>query len=126
VDEVDLLGMRVEVDFVHDPDEYAKVVRYAEPDARAAILKCDDGTEIELLEFRSPRGEQTCVKAFEDAGITFVTIIVDDVRVVVERIRTAGYEIHGPIVEYSNQDGNVLVVYCFGPDRTGLTLAQFV
>jgi catechol 2,3-dioxygenase-like lactoylglutathione lyase family enzyme len=120
----DLLGLVVASDFVHDPELLAPLVGVENPDVRAAILRCPDGSELELAEFRSPRGRATCEKAFADAGITFVTLVVDDIEETVVRLEEAGYAMHGPIVDYPSEEGMIRVVYCYGPDRTGITLAE--
>jgi catechol 2,3-dioxygenase-like lactoylglutathione lyase family enzyme len=120
----DLLGMTVVRDYVHDPAHLSTLLRVEEPDVRAAILRARDGGEIELVEFRSPRGRARNEKAFADAGHTMVTIIVDDIDATVARITGAGFRAHGPVVEYPEPDGTPRVVYVFGPDDTPLTLLQ--
>jgi catechol 2,3-dioxygenase-like lactoylglutathione lyase family enzyme len=121
----DLLGLEVVLDYVHDPKLLEPLVGVSDPDVRAAILKCPDGTEIELAEFRRPPGKPFVEKCFEDAGITFVTLVVDDIEALVSRLQGEGFQTNGPIVEYPSPT-RVRVVYCFGPDGTPLTLVQFL
>ena len=120
----DLLGLKVTDDYHHDPAHLAQLLGVPDPDVRAVVLQCPDGSELELAEFRRPRGTSTAQKRFEDAGLTFVSIVVDDIDIIVERLLDGGYSTHGPIVDYPWPDPGMRVVYCFGPDRTPITLAQ--
>ena len=121
----DLLGLEVSIDHVHDPILLEPLLGVRNANVRAVVLKCPDGTEVELVDFRYPRGKATVDKRFEDSGITFVTLIVEDLDAVVALLKNGGFETTGPITEYPLPT-RVRVVYCFGPDRTALTLAEYL
>lgn len=120
----DVLGLTVRADFLHEPSQLAPLLRTPNPDVRAAVLDCPDGSEIELAEFRSPSGRKTVEKAFADAGITWITFLVDDIDAVCRRVEDAGYTLHGPVVVYHASDGSCRVVYCYGPDGHGITFVE--
>lgn len=119
-----LLGFKAVRDHVHDPAALAPLLDHPAPDVRAAILRCPDGSELELAEFREPRGAGRAGKRFEDAGHTFVTLVVDDLDALLQRLGEAGYRTHTAPTDYVEPAGTVRVVYLYGPDDTPLTLAQ--
>jgi hypothetical protein len=99
---------------------------YDNADVRATILECPDRTEIELAEFRRPRGQTKVSRQFEDAGLYSVTFTVRDLEDVVGRLTEAGYQFtSASVVQHVLRDGAVVgVVYCIGPDGVLITLAQ--
>jgi catechol 2,3-dioxygenase-like lactoylglutathione lyase family enzyme len=121
----DLLGLQVAVDHVHDPSLLASLLGVDDADVRSVILRCADGTELELAEFRHPRGRATADKRVEDAGITFVTLMFEDLDEIVETLRLHDCPIAGEIMVHPFP-APVRVAYCKGPDGVNLTLAQFV
>ena len=52
----DVLGLRPTFDGLHEPAALSRLLGYAEPEVRAVIVQAPDGTEIELAEFRRPKG----------------------------------------------------------------------
>jgi catechol 2,3-dioxygenase-like lactoylglutathione lyase family enzyme len=122
----DLLGLRVTSDDVHDPALMRRLTGYDNADVRAIILECPDRTEIELAEFRRPRGHSKVSRQFEDAGLYSVTFTVSDLEDVVGRLREAGYHFtSASVVQHVLRDGAVVgVVYCIGPDGVLITLAE--
>lgn len=121
----DLLGLEMVVEHVHDPRLLEPMLGREDGDVRAVILRCTDGTELELAEFRRPRGRRAVEKLFQDAGITFVTLVVDDLDGMVARLKAHGHETTGPISVHPFPSP-VRVAYLYGPDGTGLTLAEFL
>ena len=103
----------------------SKLTGYSDPIASAATLAAPDGTEIELAEFRHPRGRASVEKRWEDAGLSFLTLACDDLDAVVARLTAAGTRFVSDIVDYGLEDGAVVrVVYCFAPEGTTITLIQ--
>lgn len=123
----DLLGLRVTSDDVHDPALMRRLTGYDNADVRAIILECPDRTEIELAEFRRPRGHSKVSRQFEDAGLYSVTFTVSDLEDVVGRLRQAGFHFtSASVVQHVLRDGAAVgVVYCIGPDGVLITLAEF-
>lgn len=87
------------------------------------MARAPDGTDIfEVVRFHSP-----CARAQEPApaanrpGLRHVAFNVDDVRGVVDRVRQAGWETIGEIVDYEN---TFLLCYVRGPEGLIVELAQ--
>jgi catechol 2,3-dioxygenase-like lactoylglutathione lyase family enzyme len=122
----DLLGLRVSHAWEHDPATLRSLTGYEDPDAHAAVLECPDGTEIELVEFRRPRGLDRVEKRWHDAGLSFAAFRVTGIERLVERLRAAGVPFNGDVVHHRLEDGAVVrVVYCFAPEGTSVTLVEF-
>jgi catechol 2,3-dioxygenase-like lactoylglutathione lyase family enzyme len=120
----DLLGLRVAQDFVHDPALLGRLMPYERPRVRAVLLKAPDGTEVELAEFRSPRGRSDAGE-WPDAGIRSLTFRVEDLTGAVRSLGAAGVRFMSEPVAQPLDDGSVAeVVYCRGPDDVIVTLAQ--
>jgi catechol 2,3-dioxygenase-like lactoylglutathione lyase family enzyme len=82
-----------------------------------------DGTDIfEVVRFHSPSaGAQELAPATNRPGLRHVAFTVDDVRGVVERVRAAGWETVGEIVDYENI---FLLCYVRGPEGLIVELAE--
>jgi catechol 2,3-dioxygenase-like lactoylglutathione lyase family enzyme len=122
----DLLGFEVADRGAHDPKQIGPLLDLADPDVPVAIVRCPDGTEIELLEFRRPRGESVVTSRFEDVGISVVTVIVDDVDALTERLATRGYPPKGAIVPFTSPERDLRAVHILGPGGIPLTLGEWV
>lgn len=121
----DLLGGRVTYSWEHDTATLAALTSYQAPSARAAVVTYADGSEIEICEYRRPRGSSIVTREWFDAGINFVTFRVQDIHRTVDRLRMAGVRFHTDIVGVVLNDGEVAdVVYCFAPEGTAVTLVQ--
>ena len=122
----DLLGFEVADQGRHVPEQLGPLLGMADPDVPVAIITCPDGTEIELLEFRRPRGEPEVTSRFEDVGISVVTVIVDEVDAMTERLAQHGYPAKGTIVPFVGPDHDLRAVHVLGPGGIPLTLGQWV
>lgn len=122
----DLLGFEVAERGAHDPKQLGPLLDLADPDVPVAIVTCPDGTEIELLEFRRPRGERVVTSRFQDVGISVVTVIVDEVDAMAERLAEHGYPPKGAIVPFAGQERDLRAVHVLGPGGIPLTLGQWV
>jgi glyoxylase I family protein len=121
----DLLGLDVRVDVVHDPEPLARLSGYDRPDARAVVLAAEDGTEVELVEFRRPRGNPRNERTWPDAGINSVTFSVSGLDELLAQVTAAGFRLLGEVVTYGlGEDERVRVVYCVGPDDVVLTFTE--
>jgi glyoxylase I family protein len=121
----DLLGLEVTYAWNHDPAALSALTGFEEPEASAAILSCPDGSEIELAEFRRPRGLDRVEKRWQDAGLSFAAFRVSGIGALAERLRAAGVRFNSDVLEYPLEDGStVRVVYCFAPEGTTITLVE--
>jgi catechol 2,3-dioxygenase-like lactoylglutathione lyase family enzyme len=82
-----------------------------------------DGTDMfEVVRFLSPSAAaQEPVPAANCPGLRHVAFKVDDVRGVVERVRDAGWEMVGEIIDYEN---TFLLCYVRGPEGLIVELAE--
>ena len=83
----DLLGFDVEATGTHEQARSDALLGLDGARARYAIVTCPDHTEIELLEFRSPRGKPRDTRLPRYAGISVLTPIVDDLEATVAPAR---------------------------------------
>jgi catechol 2,3-dioxygenase-like lactoylglutathione lyase family enzyme len=121
----DLLGLRVTYAWEHDPTTLSRLTSYPDAAGRAATLAAPDGTEIELAEFRQPRGRPRVEKRWEDAGLSFVTLACSDLDELVGRLSAAGVPFVSEVIEQVLDDGAIVkVVYCFAPEGTTVTLVE--
>jgi catechol 2,3-dioxygenase-like lactoylglutathione lyase family enzyme len=122
----DLLGFEVAERGAHDPGQLGPLLGLDDPDVPVAIVTCADGTEIELLEFRRPRGELALDSRPQDVGVRVVTVIVDDVDAAAERLAEHGYPAKGAIVPFIGPDRDLRAVHVPGPGGIPLTLGQWI
>ncbi len=120
----DLLGLRVTFDQAIDPVFYARLSGLTDPRVRAAIAVCADGTELEFVEFREPRGRDRVEHAYWDPGHSFLTFRVTDLDAIRSGLDAAGVQV-GEIAELPLPGGGRLrSLYIVGPDGESLCLAQ--
>jgi catechol 2,3-dioxygenase-like lactoylglutathione lyase family enzyme len=82
----------------------------------------DGGDVFEVVRFRSPfAGTQEPTPAANRPGLRHIAFKVDDVRGVVERVREAGWETVGEIVDY---ESTFLLCYVRGPEGLIVELAE--
>ena len=82
----------------------------------------DGGDVFEVVRFQSPSaGAQEPAPAANRPGLRHVAFKVDDVRAVVERVRAAGWDTVGEIVDY---EGTFLLCYVRGPEGLIVELAE--
>lgn len=99
----------------------------AVPDARVEIVMASapDGTgTIELVKFHSPPGEPEPGGAQAPpnrTGIRHIAYQVDDLLAVVDRVRAAGWDTVGEVVDYQ---GQYLLCYLRGPEGLIVELAE--
>jgi catechol 2,3-dioxygenase-like lactoylglutathione lyase family enzyme len=121
----DLLGLQLTYAWDHSPTTLSKLTGFHEPQARAAILECSDGTELELVEFERPRGSARTTKPWHDAGISSIAFKVTGIEALVERLKGVGIPFNGDVVHHVLEDGAVVkVIYCFAPEGTTVTFTE--
>lgn len=94
-----------------------------ERDGRGRDGSRPDGSDMfEIVRFHSPSaGAQEPAPAANRPGLRHIAFIVDDVRGVVDRIREAGWETVGEIVDFEN---TFLLCYICGPEGLIVELAE--
>ena len=87
------------------------------------MARAPDGADIfEVVRFRSPSaGTQEPASPANRPGLRHVAFTVDDIRGVVDRIRKAGWETVGEIVDFEN---TYLLCYVRGPEGLIVELAE--
>ena len=87
------------------------------------MARAAEGTDVfEVVRFRSPSaGVREPAPAANRPGLRHVALKVNDVRGVVERVREAGWETVGEIVNYEN---TFLLCYVRGPEGLIVELAE--
>jgi catechol 2,3-dioxygenase-like lactoylglutathione lyase family enzyme len=82
----------------------------------------DGGDVFEVVRFRSPSAAaQEPAPAANRPGLRHIAFTVDDVRGVVERVRAAGWETVGEIVDF---ESTFLLCYVRGPEGLIVELAE--
>jgi len=87
------------------------------------MVRAPDGSDaFEVVRFRSPSaGAQEPAPAANRPGLRHVAFKVDDVRGVVERVREAGWDTVGEVVDYQSM---FLLCYVRGPEGLIIELAE--
>ena len=87
------------------------------------MARARDGSDMfEVVRFHSPSaGPQELAPAANRPGLRHVAFKVDDVRGVVDRVREAGWETIGEIVDFEN---TFLLCYVRGPEGPIVELAE--
>ena len=87
------------------------------------MARAPDGSDVfEVVRFRSPgAGAEEPAPAANRPGLRHVAFTVDDLRGVVDRVRDAGWETVGEIVDY---EGMFLLCYVRGPEGLIVELAE--
>ena len=87
------------------------------------MARAPDGSDMfEVVRFHSPSaGAQELAPAANRPGLRHVAFKVDDVRGVVDRVREAGWETVGEIVDFDN---TFLLCYVRGPEGLIVELAE--
>ena len=87
------------------------------------MARAPDGNDVfEVVRFHSPRAEaQELAPAANRPGLRHIAFTVDDVRGVVDRVRAAGWNTVGEIVDYEHI---YLLCYVRGPEGLIVELAE--
>ena len=90
---------------------------------KTVMARGPDGSDMfEVIRFRSPSaGAQEPAPAANRPGLRHIAFKVDDVRAVVDRIREAGWDTVGEIVDYEKM---FLLCYVRGPEGLIVEFAE--
>jgi catechol 2,3-dioxygenase-like lactoylglutathione lyase family enzyme len=118
-----LLGFDCSEPGVFGGDWIDRIIGLEDATVETVMARAPDGTDIfEVVRFRSPSaGAQEAAPAANRPGLRHVAFKVDDVRAVVDRVREAGWETVGEIVDFQ---GMFLLCYVRGPEGLIVELAE--
>jgi catechol 2,3-dioxygenase-like lactoylglutathione lyase family enzyme len=100
-----------------------RIIGLENAEVEVVMARGPDGTDVfEVVRFLSPSAAaQEPAPAANRPGLRHVAFTVDDVRGVVDRVRDAGWETIGEIVDYEN---TFLLCYVRGPEGLIVELAE--
>jgi catechol 2,3-dioxygenase-like lactoylglutathione lyase family enzyme len=121
----DALGLSVTFDDHHDPEAISALFGIESPRVRSVLVRCPDGSEIELVEYERPRGRTRSVRAPNDAGLLAINLRVTEIEGLVAAVLAGGYAVPSGIVDQTLPDGAVIrVAVTEGPDGETIILVQ--
>jgi catechol 2,3-dioxygenase-like lactoylglutathione lyase family enzyme len=117
------LGLQCSDPFVVEGEWVDRILGLSAVRVEGVMVRTPDGTDaLELVKFHEPPAEPDGQPAPPNRrGIRHVAFAVDDVRAVVERLRTSGWDTVGEIVDYQ---GMFLLCYVRGPEGLIIELAE--
>jgi catechol 2,3-dioxygenase-like lactoylglutathione lyase family enzyme len=118
-----VLGFDCSTPGVFSGDWIDRIIGLEDATVEVVMARAPDGTDMfEVVCFHSPTaGAQEPVPAANRPGLRHVAFKVDDVRGVVERVREAGWDTVGEIVDY---ESTFLLCYVRGPEGLIVELAE--
>ena len=118
-----LLGFDCSKPGVHGGEWIDRIIGLDNTTVETVMVRAPDGSDIfEVVRFRSPAaGAQEAAPAANRPGLRHVAFKVDDVRAVVDRVREAGWDTVGEIVDYESM---FLLCYVRGPEGLIVELAE--
>jgi catechol 2,3-dioxygenase-like lactoylglutathione lyase family enzyme len=118
-----LLGFDCGTPSVFGGEWIDRIIGLEDATVEVVMARGPDGSDVfEVVRFRSPTaGAHEAAPAANRPGLRHVAFKVDDVRGVVERVRKAGWETVGEIVDY---ESTFLLCYVRGPEGLIVELAE--
>ena len=120
---LELLGFDCDEPGIYSGEWIDRIIGLENVTVEVVMARAPDGSDIfEVVRFRSPSaGAQERAPAANRPGLRHVAFTVDDVRAVVDRVREAGWETVGEIVDFEH---TYLLCYVSGPDGLIVELAE--
>jgi catechol 2,3-dioxygenase-like lactoylglutathione lyase family enzyme len=118
-----LLGLECSKPGVFSGEWIDRIIGLENAKVEVVIARGPDGSDVfEVARFLSPSASaQEPAAAANRPGLRHVAFKVDDVRAVVDRVREAGWETVGEIVDFEN---TFLLCYVRGPEGLIVELAE--
>jgi catechol 2,3-dioxygenase-like lactoylglutathione lyase family enzyme len=118
-----LLGFDCSEPGVFSGEWIDRIIDLENTTVETVMARVPDGSDVfEVVRFRSPSaGAQEPAPAANRPGLRHIAFTVDDVRGVVDRVREAGWDTIGEIVDY---EGMFLLCYVRGPEGLIVELAE--
>jgi catechol 2,3-dioxygenase-like lactoylglutathione lyase family enzyme len=120
---LELLGFDCSKPGVFSGEWIDRIIGLENATVETVMARNPDGSDMfEVVRFRSPSaGAQEPAPAANRPGLRHVAFKVDDVHAVVDRIREAGWDTVGEIVDYEDM---FLLCYVRGPEGLIVELAE--
>jgi catechol 2,3-dioxygenase-like lactoylglutathione lyase family enzyme len=118
-----LLGLDCHGPGIHSGEWIDRIIGLDDATVEVVMARGPDGSDIfEVVHFRSPSaGAEEPAPAANRRGLRHVAFTVDDMHGVVDRIRKAGWDTVGEIVDFQN---TFLLCYVPGPEGLIVELAE--
>jgi catechol 2,3-dioxygenase-like lactoylglutathione lyase family enzyme len=118
-----LLGFDCDEPTVYSGDWIDRIIGLENVTVEVVMASAPDGSDVfEVVRFHSPRaGAQEPAAPANRPGLRHIAFTVDDVGGVVERIREAGWDTVGEVVDYEN---TYRLCYVRGPEGLIIELAE--
>ncbi len=118
-----LLGLHCGKPGVFSGEWIDRIVGLEDVTVEVVMARAPDGSDVfEVVRFRSPSADtQELAPAANRPGLRHIAFKVDDLHAVVARVREAGWEPVGEIVNYEN---TFLLCYVRGPEGLIVELAE--
>jgi catechol 2,3-dioxygenase-like lactoylglutathione lyase family enzyme len=118
-----LLGFDCDEPALYSGEWIDRIIGLENVTVEVVMARVPDGSDVfEVVRFDSPSARaQAPAAAANRPGLRHVAFTVDDVRGVVNRLREAGWETIGEIVDYENV---YLLCYVRGPEGLIVELAE--
>jgi catechol 2,3-dioxygenase-like lactoylglutathione lyase family enzyme len=118
-----MLGLDCAKPATHSGEWIDRIIGLEDVAVEVVMVRAPDGGDIvELVRFHSPTaGAHEPAPAANRPGLRHVAFTVDDLRGVVDRVREAGWETVGEIVDYEGVFG---LCYVRGPEGLIVELAE--
>ena len=118
-----LLGFECSKPAVHSGEWIDRIIGLENATVEVVMARGPDGSDIfEVVRFHSPAaGAEEPAPAANRPGLRHVAFQVDDLRGVVDRVREAGWDTVGEIVDYESM---FLLCYVRGPEGLIVELAE--
>ncbi len=118
-----LLGLDCGQPGVFSGEWIGRIIGLEDVTVEIVMARAPDGSDLfEVVRFHSPSaGSEEPAPAANRPGLRHVAFRVDDVRAVVDRVREAGWETVGEIVDYENI---FRLCYVRGPEGLIVELAE--
>ena len=99
-----------------------RIIGLEDVTVEVVMARAPDGSDVfEVVRFHSPSGAHEPAPPANRPGLRHIAFKVDDVRGVVDRVREAGWDTVGEIVDYENM---FLLCYVRGPEGLIVELAE--
>lgn len=118
-----LLGFDCGAPSVFSGDWIGRIIGLEDVTVEVVMVRGPDGSDVfEVVRFHAPPAEaQEPVPPANRPGLRHVAFRVDDVRAVVERVRAAGWDTVGEVVDYGS---SYRLCYVRGPEGLIVELAE--
>jgi catechol 2,3-dioxygenase-like lactoylglutathione lyase family enzyme len=120
---LELLGFDCSKPGVFSGEWIDRIIGLEDATVETVMARGPDGNDMfEVVRFQAPSaGAEEPAPAANRPGLRHVAFKVDDVRGLVDRVREAGWETVGEIVDY---EGTFLLCYVRGPEGLIVELAE--